>query len=85
MFDTKGKEKGGNGMAFDWEIMGNYPSSKPYFLSGGIGLESVEALWNFLGTNSAKFCFALDVNSKFEQKPGLKNFELLNEFRTNGF
>lgn len=85
LFDTKGKEKGGNGMAFDWEIMDNYPSSKPYFLSGGIGLESVDALRNFLVTDSAKYCIALDVNSKFEQESGLKIFELLKEFKTNGF
>ncbi|MEO0902333.1 MAG: phosphoribosylanthranilate isomerase [Bacteroidota bacterium] len=39
LFDTKGKLPGGNGYTFDWKILENYPSTKPYFLSGGIGLE----------------------------------------------
>ncbi|HSI69656.1 MAG TPA: phosphoribosylanthranilate isomerase, partial [Gillisia sp.] len=39
LFDTKGKNKGGNGFAFNWEILRNYPSFTPFFLSGGIGIE----------------------------------------------
>ncbi|MCK5637993.1 MAG: phosphoribosylanthranilate isomerase, partial [Flavobacteriaceae bacterium] len=37
LFDTKGKEKGGNGITFNWKLLDNYSSNKPYFLSGGIG------------------------------------------------
>ena len=39
LFDTKGKLPGGNGYSFNWEVLKKYPSTKPYFLSGGIGLE----------------------------------------------
>ena len=42
LFDTKGKLPGGNGYTFNWKILEKYPSTKPYFLSGGIGLENVE-------------------------------------------
>ena len=44
LFDTKGKLPGGNGYTFNWEVLKNYPSVKPYFLSGGIGLEETEAI-----------------------------------------
>ena len=48
LFDTKGKLPGGNGYAFDWKLLANYPSSKPYFLSGGIGLDQVPLLIQFM-------------------------------------
>ncbi len=81
LFDTKGKLPGGNGYAFDWSVLENYPSTKPYFLSGGIGLEDTETIKEFKQRPEAVFCYAIDVNSKFEIKPGLKDVELLKEFR----
>ncbi len=80
LFDTKGKLPGGNGYAFDWSVLQNYPSNKPYFLSGGIGLDSKEKLQEFLNSPASKNCFAIDVNSKFERAPGLKNIEDLKTF-----
>jgi len=80
LFDTKGKERGGNGIAFDWNLLENYKSKKPYFLSGGLGLNEVEDLSNFFKTEVSKYCYALDVNSKFEDKPGLKNIQKLKLF-----
>lgn len=80
LFDTKGKLPGGNGYAFDWSVLQNYPSNKPYFLSGGIGLDSKEKLQEFLNSPASKNCFAIDVNSKFERAPGLKNIEDLKIF-----
>jgi phosphoribosylanthranilate isomerase len=74
LFDTKGKLPGGNGIAFDWKVLENYPSSKPFFLSGGIGLEEMEAVNEILKTNLP--IYAIDVNSKFEIEPGLKNIQL---------
>mgnify|MGYP001973117705 CR=1 FL=1 len=44
LFDTKGKSPGGNGVSFDWEILRNYKYEKKFFLSGGIGFESIDAL-----------------------------------------
>ncbi|WP_158975826.1 phosphoribosylanthranilate isomerase [Cellulophaga sp. L1A9] len=73
LFDTKGKLPGGNGYTFDWDVLENYPSKKPYFLSGGIGLEEVEQLKSFLKMPASKYCHAIDVNSKFETSPGLKD------------
>ncbi|WP_420321878.1 phosphoribosylanthranilate isomerase [Flagellimonas sp.] len=81
LFDTKGKLPGGNGYTFDWSVLNNYPSTKPYFLSGGIGLESASKLKAFLESPASKYCKVIDVNSKFEIKPGLKDIEQLKEFK----
>ncbi len=80
LFDTKGELPGGNGYTFDWSVLENYPSTKPFFLSGGIGLEEVDKIMSFLQTEASKYCYALDVNSKFEIEPGLKNIEKLKQF-----
>ena len=77
LFDTKGKLPGGNGYTFDWNVLNNYPSTKPFFLSGGIGLNEVEDIKQFTNSSASKYCYALDVNSKFEIEPGLKNIELI--------
>lgn len=81
LFDTKGRLPGGNGYAFDWNVLKEYPSKKSYFLSGGIGLEQIEDLKAFLNSDASKHCKVVDVNSKFEIEPGLKNVELLKEFK----
>lgn len=81
LFDTKGKLPGGNGYTFNWEVLKDYPSSKPFFLSGGIGSEETKNVLSFLQRQESKYCHAIDVNSKFEIEPGLKNIELLKEFK----
>jgi phosphoribosylanthranilate isomerase len=81
LFDTKGKLPGGNGYTFNWEVLKDYPSSKPYFLSGGIGMEEIENIQDFLRRKESKYCYAIDVNSKFEIEAGLKNVEKLKEFK----
>jgi len=83
LFDTKGKEKGGNGIVFDWNLLENYPSEKPFFLSGGIGLEELESIKNFTKSELSRYCYALDVNSKFEDEPGLKQIDKLKYFKNN--
>lgn len=80
LFDTKGKERGGNGTLFDWTILEDYTYQKPFFLSGGIGLDEIAALKKFLKSDSAVNCQVIDVNSKFEIEPGLKNTEELKTF-----
>ncbi|MGJ8734079.1 MAG: phosphoribosylanthranilate isomerase [Cellulophaga sp.] len=82
LFDTKGKLPGGNGYTFNWSVLENYPSTKPYFLSGGIGVDDVYKIKEFLKTTASKYCVAIDVNSSFETEPGLKNIEKLKEFKT---
>lgn len=83
LFDTKGKLPGGNGYAFDWSVLTNYPSTKPFFLSGGIGLNDIDTFLSFLRSHESKYCYAIDVNSKFEIEPGLKNIEKLEKFKQN--
>ena len=81
LFDTKGKLPGGNGYTFNWNALKDYPSTKPYFLSGGIGLDEIEKIKEFKNSEVSEFCFAIDVNSKFEIEPGLKNIEQVKEFK----
>ncbi|PKV52412.1 phosphoribosylanthranilate isomerase [Aquimarina sp. MAR_2010_214] len=80
LFDTKGKEKGGNGYTFDWSVLKGYPSSTPFILSGGIGLDEIEAVVSFQESPESKYLHAIDVNSKFESEPGLKKTENLEKF-----
>ncbi len=82
LFDTKGQLPGGNGFTFNWDILKDYPLTKPYFLSGGIGLEEDENIKAFFKQPASKYCHAIDVNSRFEVEPGLKNVELLEKFKT---
>lgn len=77
LFDTKGKLPGGNGTSFDWTVLNQYSSSKPFFLSGGIGIEEFDTIREILKTNLP--IYAIDVNSKFEIEPGLKNVQLCKE------
>lgn len=76
LFDTKTSQHGGSGLKFDWNILNEYIGNTPFFLSGGISAEDVEAI--------RKIChpklYALDLNSKFELEPGLKNIKLLEQF-----
>ena len=72
LFDTKGKLPGGNGYTFDWKILENYNSQKPFFLSGGIGINELKSI-----EKMNLPVYAIDVNSKFEIEPGLKNIKLL--------
>jgi phosphoribosylanthranilate isomerase len=81
LFDTKGKLPGGNGYTFDWTILNQYPSTKPFFLSGGISINEVESLSSFLQKPESKYCYAIDVNSQFEIEAGLKDIELLKTFK----
>ncbi|MBT8183546.1 MAG: phosphoribosylanthranilate isomerase [Eudoraea sp.] len=80
MFDTKGKLPGGNGYAFNWKLLNGYPSEKPFFLSGGIGPEDVDKLKEFRSSKASGHCFAIDVNSRFETAPGLKDTARLKNF-----
>ena len=82
LFDTKGKLPGGNGYTFNWDVLINYPSTKPFFLSGGIGIDQIEDLKRFKKSKVSKYCYAIDVNSKFEIEAGLKNIKKLQKFKS---
>ncbi len=79
LFDTKGKERGGNGITFDWAVLQKYNLTKPFFLSGGIGLEEVSEIKKIQSLNLP--IYALDVNSKFETSAGLKSVEDITKFK----
>ena len=79
LFDTKGALPGGNGYAFNWTLLSNYPSQKPFFLSGGIGIENVSQIKKLLNTDVP--LYAIDVNSKFESAPAIKNVEEIKQFK----
>jgi len=71
LFDAKGIHRGGNGQAFDWGLLRRYDNEKPFFLAGGIDLDNAEGAAELTGLK----LHALDVNSKFETDPGLKDLE----------
>lgn len=81
LFDTKGKLPGGNGTTFDWQVLENYNLQKPFFLSGGIGLTEISKTKEFLDSDLSNYCYAIDVNSRFETEPGLKNKIDLEKFK----
>lgn len=82
LFDTKGKLPGGNGYTFDWSILNNYTLTKPFFLSGGIGLAEINKIKMFQKSKSSKYCYAIDINSQFEIEPGIKDIEKLKTFKS---
>ena len=79
LFDTKCKTVGGSGQQFDWQVLENYDGDVPFILSGGIGPEDVERTRNFHHPK----CIGIDLNSKFEMEPGLKDVEMLKTFLEN--
>ena len=76
LFDTKGALPGGNGTVFDWSILSKNQSVKPFFLSGGIGVDAVNEIKSLKNKP-----FAVDVNSKFETEVGLKDIKKLQHFQ----
>ena len=76
LFDTKGKYPGGNSSTFDWEIIKKYPYEVPFFLSGGIGVENIDQVRGISHTS----LYGIDVNSRLELAPGVKDPLLLEKF-----
>jgi len=75
LFDTKTPEHGGSGQQFNWDLLANYTCTIPFFLSGGLGLESAKKMKEM--SKKYPLLYGIDVNSKFEKSPGLKNVEEL--------
>jgi phosphoribosylanthranilate isomerase len=73
LFDTPTKNYGGSGKKFNWETLNNYTQTKPFFLSGGIGINDIQEI----KTLKSPLLFGIDVNSKFETAPGEKDEELI--------
>jgi len=73
LFDTKTDGYGGSGMSFDWSVLNKYKLEIPFFLSGGLSMENLEEVKKI---EHPQF-YGIDLNSKFEISPGLKNIEML--------
>jgi phosphoribosylanthranilate isomerase len=80
LFDTAGKQPGGNGQQFDWSLLAKAKIEKPFFLSGGIGVDDIAKIKAFKHPDF----FGVDVNSKLELEPGIKDMNLVLQF-THGF
>lgn len=76
LFDTKGKVAGGNGVKFNWSVLASYHGATPFLLSGGIGPDDVEAVSSFRHPQ----CLGIDLNSRFEVEPALKDIQKLRQF-----
>ena len=76
LFDTDSKQYGGSGKKFNWEVLQSVKINKPFFLSGGIGLQDIERVKAF----QHPMLFAIDVNSKFETSPGIKDLKQVESF-----
>lgn len=77
LFDTKTPKHGGSGEKFDWSILSSYNLEKPFFLSGGIDLEDLAIIRNL----DLPLLHAVDINSRFELKPALKDIKKIQSFK----
>jgi len=80
LFDTDSALYGGTGQHFNWELIKKTRFNKPFFLSGGIGINDVQGIQVLKAATAGKDLVALDLNSKFETSPGIKNIELIKTF-----
>ncbi len=79
LFDSKTSKYGGSGKIFDWDTLNNYDQEVPFFLSGGFDLEHLERIDDLMNYNIV----AIDVNSRFETEPGLKDISKLKTLKQN--
>jgi phosphoribosylanthranilate isomerase len=75
LFDTHSENYGGTGRTFNWQWLDAYTTEKPFYLSGGIGLENFREI---LKINHPALT-GIDVNSKFEIRPGIKDVEKIKQ------
>lgn len=76
LFDTKNEQHGGSGVAFDWSLLQQYTGITPFFLSGGISENSLDAIRQL----KCPALYGLDLNSRFEAAPGVKDVGKLKNF-----
>jgi len=78
LFDTLGERYGGTGIQFEWDLLSAIEINHSFFLSGGIGSDDVDKINEFCKRTTS--LYALDLNSKFEIAPGIKDMERLSMF-----
>lgn len=76
LFDSKGKNPGGNGIKFNWECLSQYDLETPFLLSGGIQPGDINSIKKLEHPSFA----GVDINSGFEISPGIKNVESVKKF-----
>jgi phosphoribosylanthranilate isomerase len=76
LFDTYTEKKGGSGKKFNWDLIRSYDLKHPFFLSGGIGPGDLNEIIKIKHSALA----GVDLNSRFEEIPGIKNISQLKEF-----
>lgn len=76
LFDTRTPLKGGSGRQFNWSVLEAYHGRTPFLLSGGIGPEDADRVKAFHHPQ----CVGIDLNSRFETAPAMKDVELLSKF-----
>ncbi len=79
LFDTPTESYGGSGKKFDWQMLQAYDGHTPFLLSGGIGPEDIDRIRTFEHPQ----CIGIDLNSRFETAPGIKDVEALRRFTEN--
>ena len=80
LFDTKGPSVGGNGEKFDWSVLEAYHGDTHFLLSGGIGPDDAERILDYHHPK----CIGIDLNSRFEIEPGIKDITKLKTFLNYG-
>ncbi|MBQ8701594.1 MAG: phosphoribosylanthranilate isomerase [Prevotella sp.] len=82
LFDTKGKSVGGNGEKFDWSVLADYAGNTPFLLSGGIGPDDAARISQTLTLDGFpdEKCAGIDLNSRFETAPAIKDINKLDAF-----
>ncbi len=76
LFDTRSEQHGGSGKAFNREILQDYQLNIPFFLSGGLD----ETILNEIRDINLPQLYALDINSRFETAPGVKDISRIEKF-----
>ncbi|MEN2282279.1 phosphoribosylanthranilate isomerase [Algoriphagus sp. SE2] len=79
LFDTATAAYGGSGKKFNWKVLESYPFEKGFLLSGGLDEESAKEVLDLF--HSSPQLIGVDLNSKFEDAPGIKNIEKLKSFK----
>lgn len=79
LFDTECSTYGGSSMKYNWNILSKYDNEKPFFLSGGIGNKDTDLIKDLKNLN----IHAVDINSRFEKEPGLKDISKIRKFIKN--
>ncbi len=76
LFETKAGVYGGSGMKFDWDLLDSYHGDVPFLITGGIGVDDAESISRLSHPRFA----GVDINSRFEISPAVKDVDLIREF-----